>query len=613
MSSVAQRVSAVPYKWIALSNTTLGVLMATINASIMLIALPDIFRGIGVNPLQPGNTSLLLWLIMGYLVVTAVLVVSFGRLGDMFGRVRMFNLGFALFALFSIMLSVTWLHGTAAAWWLIGMRVMQGVGGAMLMANSSAILTDAFPANERGLALGLNQVAAIAGSFIGLVLGGLLGPVEWRLVFLVSVPFGVLGAIWSYLKLQERGIRRPARLDWAGNVTFGAGLIAVLVGITYGIQPYGGHTMGWTSPLVLSLIIGGLAVLAVFCVVETRVTDPMFNLGLFKIRPFTAGNMASLLSSLGRGGLMFTLIIWLQGIYLPTHGYDFDRTPLWAGIAMLPLTVGFLFAGPLSGYLSDRFGARPFATGGMLLAAASFVMLEMLPINFTYWQFAGILLLNGIGMGLFASPNRAGIMNSLPPERRGVGAGMSATFQNSAMVLSIGVFFTLIILGLAGTLPGALNHGLVAQGLPHADAARIAALPPVSVLFAALLGYNPVRTLLGPAISKLSPSHAAYLTGHTFFPSLISAPFKHGLEVAFIFAIACCLIAAVASLLRGGKYVHDDSSPALTAELADADIESGLDVEEPALQAVASGPPAPGPGRPGRPREVAQAPARHAQ
>ena len=612
MSSVAQRVSAVPYKWIALSNTTLGVLMATINASIMLIALPDIFRGIGVNPLQPGNTSLLLWLIMGYLVVTAVLVVSFGRLGDMFGRVRMFNLGFALFALFSIMLSVTWLHGTAAAWWLIGMRVMQGVGGAMLMANSSAILTDAFPANERGLALGLNQVAAIAGSFIGLVLGGLLGPVEWRLVFLVSVPFGVLGAIWSYLKLQERGIRRPARLDWAGNVTFGAGLIAVLVGITYGIQPYGGHTMGWTSPLVLGLIIGGLAVLAAFCVIETRVTDPMFNLGLFKIRPFTAGNMASLLSSLGRGGLMFTLIIWLQGIYLPTHGYDFNRTPLWAGIAMLPLTVGFLFAGPLSGYLSDRFGARPFATGGMLLAAASFVMLEMLPINFTYWQFAGILLLNGIGMGLFASPNRAGIMNSLPPERRGVGAGMSATFQNSAMVLSIGVFFTLIILGLAGTLPGALNHGLVAQGLPHADAARIAALPPVSVLFAALLGYNPVRTLLGPAISKLSPSHAAYLTGHTFFPSLISAPFKHGLEVAFIFAIACCLIAAVASLLRGGKYVHDDSSPALTAELADADIEAGLDVEEPALQTVASGPPAPGPARPGPPREVAQAPARHA-
>jgi MFS family permease len=554
------------YKWIALSNTTIGMLMATINASIMLIALPDIFRGIGVNPLQPGNTSLLLWLIMGYLVVTAVLVVSFGRLGDMFGRVRMFNLGFALFALFSIMLSLTWMHGTAAAWWLICMRILQGVGGAMLMANSSAILTDAFPANERGLALGLNQVAAIAGSFIGLVLGGILGPLSWRYVFLVSVPFGVLGTIWSYLKLQERGIRRPAKLDWAGNVTFAAGLIAVLVGITYGIQPYGGHTMGWTSPLVLGLIIGGLVVLAVFCVIETRVAEPMFNLALFRIRPFTAGNMASLLASLGRGGLMFILIIWLQGIYLPIHGYSFSDTPLWAGIAMLPLTIGFLIAGPVSGWLSDRFGARPFSTGGMILAAASFALLQVLPVDFVYWQFAAILLLNGIGMGLFASPNRAAIMNSLPPERRGVGAGMSATFQNSAMVLSIGVFFTLIILGLASALPSALTHGLVAQGVPRADAARVAALPPVSIMFAALLGYNPVQTLLGHVISKLPASHAAYLTGHTFFPSLISGPFQHGLDIAFDFAIAACLIAAVASLLRGGRYVHElhgaDAEPA---------------------------------------------------
>jgi MFS family permease len=565
------RPASLHYKWIALSNTTLGMLMATVNASIMLIALPDIFRGIGVNPLQPGNTSLLLWLIMGYLVVTAVLVVSFGRLGDMFGRVRMFNLGFALFALFSIMLSVTWLHGTDAAWWLIVMRIMQGVGGAMLMANSGAILTDAFPPNQRGLALGLNQVAGIGGSFIGLVLGGVLGPISWRYVFLVSVPFGVLGTIWSYLKLQERGIRLPAKLDWPGNVTFGAGLVAVLIGITYGIQPYGGHTMGWTSPLVLSLIGGGLAVLVAFCVIETRVAEPMFQLALFRIRPFTAGNMASLLSSLGRGGLMFTLIIWLQGIYLPIHGYDFSRTPLWAGIAMLPLTVGFLVAGPLSGYLSDRFGARPFSTGGMLVAALSFGLLEILPVDFAYWQFALILLLNGIGMGLFASPNRAGIMNSLPPERRGVGAGMSATFQNSAMVLSIGIFFTLIILGLAGSLPAALNHGLVAQGVPHADAARIAALPPVSIMFAALLGYNPVQTLLGHALTKLPASHAAYLTGHQFFPSLISAPFQHGLALAFDFSIAACVIAAVASLMRGRQYIHElhgDQAAHTDAELA---------------------------------------------
>ncbi len=562
------------YKWIALSNTTIGMLMATVNSSIMLIALPDIFRGIGVNPLQPGNTGLLLWLLMGYLVVTAVLVVSFGRLGDMFGRVRMFNLGFAIFAAFSVLLSVTWLHGTSAAWWLITIRIFQGVGGAMLMANSSAILTDAFPTHQRGLALGLNQVAAIAGSFIGLVLGGLLGPVDWRLVFLVSVPFGVLGTIWSYLKLRELGVRKAAHLDWWGNVTFGAGLIAVLVGITYGIQPYGGHTMGWTSPLVMTLIGGGLAVLVIFSVIETKVAEPMFRLSLFKIRPFTAGNLASLLASLGRGGLMFILIIWLQGIYLPIHGYNFSQTPLWAGIAMLPLTAGFLIAGPLSGYLSDRFGARPFSTGGMVVAAISFLLLMQLPVNFAYWEFAGILLLNGIGMGLFASPNRAGIMNSLPPGQRGVGAGMSATFQNSAMVLSIGIFFSLIIAGLAGTLPQAMTHGLVAQGLPHADAARIASLPPVAIMFAALLGYNPIRTLLGPALTHLPPSHVAYLTGHRFFPSLISAPFEHGLAIAFGFAIAACLVAAVASLLRGGKYVHE-VAPEVSAAEATAEVEAG--------------------------------------
>ena len=546
------------YKWVALSNTTLGVLMATINASIMLIALPDIFRGIGVNPLQPGNTSLLLWMIMGYLVVTAVLVVSFGRLGDMFGRVRIYNLGFAVFTLFSVLLAVTWLQGTAAAWWLILGRIMQGVGGAMLLANSSALLTDAFPTNQRGLALGLNQVAGIGGSFIGLILGGLLGPLDWRLVFLVSVPFGVFGTFWAYLKLRELGVRRPAKLDWWGNATFAIGLVAVLVGITYGIQPYGGHTMGWTSPFVLTAIFGGLAVLAVFCFVETRVAEPMFRLPLFKIRAFTAGNLASLLSSLGRGGLLFVLIIWLQGIYLPRHGYAFSQTPLWAGIFMVPLTVGFLVAGPVSGWLSDRFGARPFATGGMVVAALSFLLLELLPINFTYWQFALILLLNGLGMGLFAAPNRAGIMNSLPRESRGVGAGMSATFQNSAMVLSIGIFFTLIILGLASSLPAALSHGLMAQGVPRADAARVAALPPVSVMFAALLGYNPVQTLLGHSLSSLPASHVAYLTGRSFFPSLIAPAFSQGLDIAFNFAIACCLIAAVASLLRGKRYVHEE-------------------------------------------------------
>ncbi|MFY9806663.1 MAG: MFS transporter [Pseudonocardiaceae bacterium] len=550
------------YKWIVLSNTTLGVLMATINSSILLIALPDIFRGVGINPLEPGNTSLLLWLIMGYLVVTAVLVVTFGRLGDMFGRVRMYNAGFAVFSVFSVLLSVTWMHGTAGVLWLIVMRILQGVGGAMLMANSNAIITDAFPVDQRGLALGLNQVAGIAGSFLGLIIGGLLGPVDWRLVFLVSVPVGVFGTVWAYLKLRDTGIRQPARSDWWGNLSFAVGLIAVLVGITYGIQPYHGNTMGWTNPFVLATMGGGVLVLAIFCVIETKVADPMFQLRLFRIRAFTAGNLASLLAGLGRGGLMFILIIWLQGIWLPQHGYSFASTPLWAGIYMLPLTVGFLIVGPVSGWLSDRFGARSFATGGMVIAAVSFGWLMLLPVNFSYAEFAFVLLLNGMGMGLFASPNRASIMNSLPPNQRGVGAGMSTTFQNAAMVLSIGIFFSLMISGLARSLPQTLSAGLITQGVPAADAMHVAALPPVSVLFASLLGYNPVQTLLGPQVlHQLPAGHAAYLTGRGFFPALISGPFSDGLTIAFGFAILACVVAAIASWLRGGKYVYVEPQP----------------------------------------------------
>jgi len=546
------------YKWIALSNTTLGMLMATINSSITLIALPDIFRGIGLNPLAPGNVSYLLWMLMGFLVVTAVLVVTFGRIGDMYGRVRMYVLGFAVFSVGSILLSVDWMHGGSGAMYLIVMRVVQGLGAAMLMANSAAILTDAFPANQRGLALGINNVAAIAGSFMGLVIGGLLGPVDWRLVFLVSVPIGVLGTVWAYLKLEERGIRKPARLDWWGNATFAAGLIAVLVGITYGIQPYGGHTMGWTSPMVLGLLIGGVALLLAFCVIETRVADPMFHLPLFRLRSFTMGNVASLLSSLGRGGLMFILIIWLQGVWLPLHGYSFAATPLWAGIYMVPLTVGFLVSGPSAGYLSDHFGARSFATGGMVLSAAAFILLETLPVNFGYIWFALLLFALGAAMGLFASPNRAQIMNSLPPGQRGVGGGMSATFQNSAMVLSIGVFFSLMVLGLAASLPSHLFHGLVEAGVPSRQANRISHLPPVGTLFAAFLGYNPMGVLLGASIHHLPAAKAQMLTGRSYFPSLIAAPFEAGLRKAFDFAAVACLVAAAASWLSGEKYVHSD-------------------------------------------------------
>jgi MFS family permease len=551
------------YKWIVLSNTTIGMLLATINSSILLIALPDIFRGIHIDPLAPGNTNYLLWMILGFLVVTAVLVVSLGRLGDMFGRVRTYNLGFAVFTVFSVLLFATPFSGSGGALWLIAMRVGQGIGGAMLFANSSAIITDAFPENQRGLALGINGVAAIAGSFLGLILGGVLAPLSWRLVFLVSVPFGVFGTVWAYLKLHDLSERRPAKIDWLGNVTFAIGLIALMVGITYGIQPYGHHTMSWSSPKVLAELIGGLAVLAIFCVIEMRVEQPMFHLDLFRIRAFTAGNLASLLSSIGRGGLQFVLIIWLQGIWLPRHGYSFTETPLWAGIYMLPLTVGFLIAGPLSGFLSDRYGARPFATGGMILAAISFILLEQLPVNFAYPQFAALLLLNGIGMGLFASPNRAGIMNSLPPHQRGAGAGMSATFQNSAMVLSIGIFFSLLIVGLSSGLPGSLQGGLEAHGVPAQQATAVAHLPPVASLFAAFLGYNPIQKLLGPdVLHHLSHAQVAALTGRSFFPRLMTSPFKSALSTAFTFSFIACLVAAGASWLRGGKYHHREAQEA---------------------------------------------------
>src|SRR4051812_15839751 len=560
------------YKWIALSNTTLGMLMATINASILLIALPDIFRGIGIDPLAPGNTSYLLWLILGFMVVMAVLLVSLGRLGDIYGRVKMFNLGFAVFTVFSILLSVTWMHGSAGAIWLILMRVGQGVGASLLFANSSAILTDAFPAHQRGLAMGVNSIAAIAGSFIGLVLGGVLAPVSWRLVFLVSVPVGVIATVWAYHSLREVGERRPARIDWWGNATFALGLVGVMVGITYGIQPYGGHTMGWTSPLVLATLLGGVALLAVFCLIETHTEEPMFHLELFRIRAFAAGNLAALLAAIGRGGLQFILIIWLQGIWLPEHGYDFAQTPLWAGIYMLPLIAGFLLAGPTSGFLSDRFGARPFATGGMVLAAASFLLLIVLPVDFAYTWFALILLLNGIGMGLFSSPNSAGVMNALPPSQRGAGAGMLATFMNSASVLSIGVFFTLMIIGLASGLPHALQTGLVAHGVPATDAARVSHLPPVATLFASLLGYNPMSTLLGPHVLAGLPAGQAHeLTGRSFFPHLISGPFHTALAYAFAFAIVACLVAAAASLLRGGKYHHREAATPAAIGLEPAD------------------------------------------
>jgi MFS family permease len=550
----------VQYKWIALSNTTLGVVMAMINASSLLIALPAIFRGIHLNPLDPNNFVYLLWMLMGYGLVTAVLVVLFGRLGDMYGRVRMYNAGFVIFTVAAVALSLTWSSGPAGAMEIIVFRMVQAVGGAMLMSNSAAILTDAFPHDERGMALGINMVGALAGSFVGLILGGVLAAVDWRLVFLINVPIGIAGTVWAYLMLRETGIRVKARIDWLGNITFAAGLLMLLVGVTYGIKPYGTSNMGWGSPFVLTMIIGGVLALVAFVFIELHVTDPMFELRLFKIRAFAAGNLAVLLSSIANGGLQFMLIMWLQGIWLPLHGYDFKDTPLWAGIYLLPLTVGFLVAGPVSGHLSDRWGARPFATAGMLLAALSFLLFMVLPANFVYPWFAAVLLLNGLAFGMFAAPNTAAIMNSVPARNRGVASGMRATMQAVGMPLSIGIFFSLMVVGLSASVPRTMFGGLTANHVPVQIATGLSHLPPTGYLFAAFLGYNPLQQLLGAKVLGLLPHlDALRLIGKEFFPSLISQPFRHGLIYVLVFAAVMCLIAAMASWLRGGKFVHEEA------------------------------------------------------
>jgi MFS family permease len=539
------------YKWVALSNTTLGTLIATINSSIVLISLPAIFNGIRLDPLQPGNVSYLLWMLMGYMLVTAVFVVALGRLGDMYGRVKIYNAGFLIFTITSVALSLDPFHGGSGAMWLIGWRVLQAIGGAMLMANSAAIITDAFPLAQRGMALGINIVAAIAGSFVGLVLGGALAEWNWRSVFWVNVPIGLIGTVWAYKSLHDTGVRHKSRIDWWGNLTFAVGLTALLTGITYGIQPYGGHTQGWSNPWVVGALLGGVAMLVLFCVVERKVAHPMLPLSLFRNREFASGNLANLLGAIARGGLQFMLIIWLQGIWLPLHGYDYKDTPLWAGMYMIPLTVGFLVAGPLAGHLSDKFGPRIFAAGGLLTMALSFAGLLLIPTDFSYWTFALLIFLNGVGGGLFSAPNTSLIMSSVPDRMRGAASGARATFMNAGMVLSMGVFFSLMVAGLSGSLPHTLSSGLTAQGVDPATAAGVSHLPPVATLFAAFLGYNPMQQLLGPStLSSVSPSNAQTLTGREFFPTLISGPFHDGLVVVFWLAIVMAAIGAAASLVR---------------------------------------------------------------
>lgn len=553
------------YKWIALSNTTLGVLMATINGTILIISLPAIFRGIQINPLHGGQTSLLLWILMGFNVATTILLVSFGRISDTYGRVKLYNLGFLVFTVGSILLFATPGKGVAGEWELIIFRFVQGIGGAFLFANSAAILTDAFPPDERGFALGLNQIAAIGGGVIGLIVGGLLSVVSWRAIFLVNVPVGIAGTIWAYVALKETATAREAkRIDWWGNLTFALGLMGVMLGLTYSISPYKNHAMGWHSPFVLISLIGGVALLIAFVIIENFVEEPMFHLGLFKIRAFSIGNFTSLMGAIARGGLSFMLIIWLQGIWLPMHGVSFANTPLQAGIDTIPQMAGFLVFGPVSGRLSDRFGARWFATLGMLVSAIGFFLLNTLPADFHYWTFATFIFIVGAGMGLFASPNSSAIMSSVPARYRGSASGMRATFMNAGQMLSMGIFFSMVISSLATGLPSTITRGLQQFSLPPVVIHQLAHLPPLSVLFAALLGYNPLKMLLSNTaqgrliLAHLPAAQTARLTSPHFFPHLIAHPFMEALRLVFIFAAVMTLLSAILSVFRGGRFIYEE-------------------------------------------------------
>jgi EmrB/QacA subfamily drug resistance transporter len=558
----------VQYKWTVLSNTTIGVLMATIDGTIVLISLPAIFNGIGIDPLGSGSFGYLLWILFGYSVVTATLLVTFGRISDMLGRVRLYNLGFAIFTVGSFLAYLTPNTGSEGAIELIVFRIVQGVGGAFLWSNSTAIVTDAFPPNERGQALGINMIAALAGSMLGLIMGGVLAAFNWRYIFLVSVPVGIFGTAWSYLKLKEVvAIRKNQKLDVWGNVAFAAGLTLILIGVTYGLLPYGSSDMGWGDPWVVGSLLAGAALLLVFPFIETRVKDPMFRLGLFRNKAFSAGNFAGLLAAIGRGGVQLMLIILLQGIWLPLHGYSYESTPFWSGIYITPMLVGFVIMGPLSGRISDRRGARELASGGMVITAVTFILLSFLPYNFSFPEFAAIIFVMGIGGGMFAAPNTAAIMNASPADQRGAASGMRATIQNVGQTASLAVFFSIVLLALASSLPGALAAAMDNVGLPQL-ASMFQGLPPTAALFAAFLGYNPVASTIPQSVMATIPqSTQAYITGNTFFPTAIAPAFMSSLRITFYIGAGLSLAAAVASFLRGEFAGHQE----LSSERVDGD------------------------------------------
>ncbi|HET7391842.1 MAG TPA: MFS transporter [Nitrososphaeraceae archaeon] len=408
------------YKWITLSNTTIGTLMASLDRNIVLIALPTIALDL--------HTSFftLIWIVLVYWLVTASVLLNFGRLSDMFGRVKLYNMGFALFTLGSGLCSIS-----QTGEQLILFRIIQALGAAFLFSNSTAIITDTFREHERAMALGLNQMSIVIGSVIGLVFGGFLTSyLGWRSIFWVNLPIGIFATIWSYAKLRELGTIRKEKIDWLGNATFAGGLFMILLGVTF--------TNFRINLFEISLsIIGGFFLLVLFIIIEKKVHRPMFDLSLFKIRLFTGGNIAIFLNALARGAFTLIMSFYLQGPSMRLNSLD-------AGIYLIPVSIALAAFAPLSGWLYDKYKLRIFTSVGLLVSAAGFFILTRIGVTTSFYEIIIPLVMIGAGMGIFASPNRASIMNSVPPPRRGVSAAISTTFVMVGNSFSIGLVFLIM-------------------------------------------------------------------------------------------------------------------------------------------------------------------------
>lgn len=452
------------YKWIVFTNTTIGSLMASLDSSIVLISLPTILRQL------PGTgADEALWLIMSYMLVTSTFLLNFGRLGDMFGRVKTYNLGFAIFTVGSFMCSLSQ-NGLE----LVIFRVLQALGSAFIWANSGALLTDAFPINERGKILGINQVTLVSGSVIGLVLGGILtATFGWRSIFWVNVPIGIFATLWAYTKLKELGkIERHQKLDIWGNVTFAGGLTILLLGITLGALE------SWSATNYVMIGTGAL-LLALFMYIETKVPHPMFDLSLLKIHVFAGGNTAGFLSGLARGAFTFMMSFYLQGVL--------GDSALTAGVLLIPMSIATAIVGPISGIMSDKHGSFYFAAGGLGVTSVAFFIMRQLPAEINYGTLLVPLILMGIAWGLFGSPIRSETLSAVPAQRRGVGSAVTVTVMNIGFLLSLAIS----VLVISSSVP----HALVLSVFGGGGIASSSGGPAISDINDFMSGLHNVYTL----------------------------------------------------------------------------------------------------------------------